>query len=148
MPIASYSDEDPRPIALETYDLIVMTQSCDIAKPNLQHLMFCPIWPIAPAAKLHPDFSTVDGKDKLRMGNYVAFQMLSKCEIAGFENDETIVQFNRIIEVPKQVIVDLAGQPHSRVRLLPPYREHLAQGFARFYMRVGLPTDIPKFAGR
>ncbi len=33
----------------------------------------------------------------------------------------------------------------SRLRLLPPYREHLAQGFARFFMRVGLPVDIPAF---
>jgi len=33
----------------------------------------------------------------------------------------------------------------NRLRLLPPYREHLAQAFARFFMRVGLPADIPKF---
>ena len=30
-----------------------------------------------------------------------------------------------------------------RKRLLPPYREHLSQSFARYFMRVGLPTDIP-----
>jgi hypothetical protein len=32
------------------------------------------------------------------------------------------------------------------VRLLPPYREHLAQAFARFFIRVGLPVDVPPFA--
>jgi hypothetical protein len=32
-----------------------------------------------------------------------------------------------------------------RLRLLPPYREHLSQAFARFFMRVGLPVDIPPF---
>jgi len=32
-----------------------------------------------------------------------------------------------------------------RLRLLPPYREHLSQAFARFFMRVGLPVDIPAF---
>ena len=26
-----------------------------------------------------------------------------------------------------------------------PYREHLAQAFARYFMRVGLPVDIPAF---
>jgi hypothetical protein len=31
------------------------------------------------------------------------------------------------------------------VILLPPYREHLSQAFARFFMRVGLPVDIPPF---
>jgi hypothetical protein len=33
-------------------------------------------------------------------------------------------------------------KPHKR--LLPPYREHLSQSFARYFMRVGLPVDIPK----
>ena len=32
-----------------------------------------------------------------------------------------------------------------RIRLLPPYRELLSQAFARFFMRVGLPVDIPSF---
>jgi hypothetical protein len=31
----------------------------------------------------------------------------------------------------------------SGLRLCPPYREHLAQAFARFFMRVGLPIPIP-----
>ena len=31
------------------------------------------------------------------------------------------------------------------LRLLPPYGEHLSQAFARFFMRVGLPVDIPPF---
>ena len=31
------------------------------------------------------------------------------------------------------------------VTLLPPYREHLSQAFARFFMRVGLPLDIAPF---
>ena len=33
----------------------------------------------------------------------------------------------------------------QRLRLNPPYREHLSQAFARFCMRVGLPVDIPPF---
>jgi hypothetical protein len=28
---------------------------------------------------------------------------------------------------------------------MPPYREHLSQAFARYFMRVGLPSDIPSF---
>jgi hypothetical protein len=36
----------------------------------------------------------------------------------------------------------------TRLRLLPPYREHLSQSFARFFMRVGLPVDIPSFTSK
>ena len=32
-----------------------------------------------------------------------------------------------------------------RWRLMSPYLEHLSQAFARFFMRVGLPSSIPEF---
>ena len=32
-----------------------------------------------------------------------------------------------------------------RHRLNSPYLEHLSQSFARFFMRVGLPADIPPY---
>jgi hypothetical protein len=40
---------------------------------------------------------------------------------------------------------EFAHQMGDRLRLLPPYREHLSQAFARLFMRVGLPADIPPF---
>lgn len=30
----------------------------------------------------------------------------------------------------------------SRNILMPPYREHLSQAFARYFMRVGLPIYV------
>jgi hypothetical protein len=38
----------------------------------------------------------------------------------------------------------LTQRGHSRFRLLPPYREHLSQAFARFFMRVGLTIPVEK----
>jgi hypothetical protein len=38
----------------------------------------------------------------------------------------------------------LVQRNRARFRLLPPYREHLSQAFARFFMRVGLPIPIEK----
>jgi len=47
--------------------------------------------------------------------------------------------------VPRSFLDSLLKQRgHSRFRLLPPYREHLSQAFARFFMRVGLPIPIEK----
>ncbi len=36
----------------------------------------------------------------------------------------------------------LLNRNQPRLRLLPPYREHLSQAFARFFMRVGLPVAV------
>jgi len=40
------------------------------------------------------------------------------------------------------ILEELVTHTGKRLRLCPPYREHLAQAFARFFMRVGLPQDV------
>jgi hypothetical protein len=49
-----------------------------------------------------------------------------------------VTSFGDAFSIPIEYAMTLAGQ-HKRLRLLPPYREYLAQAFARFYMRIGLP---------
>jgi hypothetical protein len=54
-----------------------------------------------------------------------------------------VVDFREIFTLPRTFIESLVSQrTKSRLRLLPPYREHLSQAFARFFMRVGLPVPI------
>jgi len=56
-----------------------------------------------------------------------------------------VVDFRGVYSVTFDFLVELAQKRDKRLRLLPPYREHLSQAFARFFMRVGLPVDIPPF---
>jgi hypothetical protein len=56
-----------------------------------------------------------------------------------------IVDFHMIYTVPRDFLESLLqhrGKP--RLRLVPPYREHLSQAFDRFFMRVGLPAPLAK----
>jgi hypothetical protein len=46
--------------------------------------------------------------------------------------------------VPLGYVKEIARQKGNRIRMLPPYREYLAQAFAWQFMRIGLPIDIPK----
>jgi maleate cis-trans isomerase len=39
-------------------------------------------------------------------------------------------------------VLALAALFGERVRLLSPYKEHLSQAFARYFMRVGLPRPL------
>ncbi len=145
IPVVRHAAGDTPPVEMETYDVIIMTQSCDIPKASIRHLIMCPVWELQKAAKVHPEFVGKDGKEQLRKGRTVAFHLLNKCGIPGFERDYLVVQFERVIERPKGSIIEFAAKQNERVRLMPPYREHLAQAFARFFMRVGLPIDIPAF---
>jgi hypothetical protein len=60
--------------------------------------------------------------------------------------DHRVVDFYDVFTLPVTFLEQwLKRKNKDRPRLRPPYREHLSQAFARFYMRVGLPTPIEKF---
>jgi hypothetical protein len=53
-----------------------------------------------------------------------------------------VVDFRNVYGVHIENLKIIAEKIPERLRLLPPYREHLSQAFARYFMRVGLPQDI------
>jgi hypothetical protein len=57
----------------------------------------------------------------------------------------SVVEFHRLATLPKAFASTFAAGLGPRLRLRPPYREHLSQAFARFFMRVGLPHDAKTF---
>src|SRR5207245_692213 len=73
--------------------------------------------------------------------------LLNRCDLGGgdLKTELRVVDFHDIFTAPRQFLEDLLRQRGTpRLRLLPPYREHLSQAFARFFMRVGLPEPIEK----
>jgi hypothetical protein len=77
-------------------------------------------------------------------GRKAALHMLHECRLPGFERSYRLVNFQGVFALPIDFVRKQITVPH--LRLLPPYREQLAQNFARFFMRVGLPQDIPPLA--
>jgi hypothetical protein len=134
----------PEPEESEEYDrVIILSQSCDLLDGQIRRVMVCPVYTL-------PEFLKVvgGGKDKqnstkanLRAGRLTAYHLLNMCEIAGWEFPHLVADFGDAFSIPLEYAAELAGH-HQRVQLLPPYREHLAQMFARFYMRVGLPIAV------
>ncbi len=59
--------------------------------------------------------------------------------------DWLIVDFHHLFSLPKPYLEDVAEQQGERLRLVAPYREHVAQSFARYMMRVGLTTTLYQF---
>lgn len=128
------------------YDIVVMSQSCDLVQRKVDLVLVCPFWPLSEAESLNPNLKTAAAKENLRQGRFVGYVLLDRCVIDGFETDYLVVDFRSVFSVPFDYIVHMSKDAGERLRLLPPYREHLAQAFARFFMRVGLPTEIPSFA--
>ena len=77
-------------------------------------------------------------------GGYVWNQSL----LDGFDHPDLgvqvqLIEFQAVFTVPRSFLEALYAQrARPRLRLRPPYREHLSQAFARFFMRVGLPQSV------
>lgn len=133
------------------WDVAVLTQSCDLANKDLESVLVCPYRPISKTDELIPEEhrKTEKGRnsffEQVRRGSFHSLHMLNACDLEGLQQEVLILDFRRVFSLPSPLLVNRAQHNQRRLRLLSPYREHLAQGFARFFMRVGLPSDIPRF---
>ena len=125
-------------------DVIVLSQSCDLEKehPKVTEVLLCAVWS---CDEVGGYLATAKGKEDARRGNLPAYHMLAACDIPGFQSEVAVVDFRRVYSLPLDYLHEFAVAVGNRIRLLPPYREHLAQAFARFFMRVGLPIGIRPF---
>lgn len=133
-------------ITVKTLNTIVVSQSCDLENGKVEIVLVCPIIPLEDFFQMLPE-SDRSGKGRakkleaLKQGNFPAYHLLNRDTHLGVENFH-IVDFRNVYGVNFEFLKTYAQTIVSRARLLPPYREHLSQAFARFFMRVGLPNDI------
>lgn len=132
-------------VGWQTSDVVVMSQSCDLEQNNLELVLLCPHWPLNRFEEASDFFRSTRGKEELRRGNVPGYHMLAGSDLSGFERDIRVVDFRTVFSLPHEFLKRLAVERGERLRLLPPYREDLSQAFARFFMRVGLPVNLPAF---
>ncbi|HKI47277.1 MAG TPA: hypothetical protein VKA08_18245 [Balneolales bacterium] len=80
--------------------------------------------------------------DDLRKGHLAGYHLLNKDVDIDDLNDYQVVHFKNVYGIQYDSLSNIVMQQAKRIRLLPPYREHLSQAFARYFMRVGLPQNI------
>lgn len=127
------------------YDVIIMSQSCDLQQKKIDLVLVCPVFTLDDFSNEHTWFRGSEGKEALRRGYVASNHLLSRCDKGGFANQYLVVDFKSVFGVPFEFLEVFAQKSNQRLRLLPPYREHLSQAFARFFMRVGLPLNIAPF---
>lgn len=129
----------------EQQDVIIMSQSCDLVegREKIEEVLLCAVWNRSELTEGH--LSKDKGMEDARRGQLPAYHVLNECKLAQVEKEFRVVDFRYIYTLPLDFCREFAGKSENRIRLLPPYREHLSQAFARFFMRVGLPTDVPRF---
>jgi hypothetical protein len=147
-------DDDERPVVdadIERLDVIVTTQTCDLRYAKSAEVLVSRVmpWGDFAAAQLHAGNTAVKSSgyiDNLIRGNIPALALL-------YERTKrpalpwSVVDFRELYTVDRRH-VDVQIERHGsrqRLRLRSPYKEHFAQAFARYFMRVGLPHDAAPF---
>ncbi len=135
---------------IDEKDMIIMSQSCDIQHNKIDNALVCPLWDIDKLGK----YTSAGDRNKLKKGEIIAYHLLNKCDLADLSEcglseltgKYLAVDFRNAYSIPLRFLKDgVEARGEKRLRLLPPYKEHLSQAFARFIMRVGLPKEIPDF---
>ncbi|MBN2157741.1 MAG: hypothetical protein JW776_16960 [Candidatus Lokiarchaeota archaeon] len=127
------------------YNVIIMSQSCDLINKKLNNVLVCPYWQLEEIEEQYPWFKSNKNKEKLRRGDQPNYHLLNECHLEEYEFSHIVVDFRDVYSVPFSYATEYSQSQKKRLRLLSPYIEHLAQAFARFFMRVGLPIDIDPF---
>lgn len=123
-------------------NVVILSQSCDLEQRKIELVLVCPVVPLSKIQAENDYYKKTEGKKALRDGHLPGYHLMNKCEIEKFERELIVADFRNVYGVPIEFLLSFNKQSGERLRLLPPYREHLAQAFARFFMRVGLPVAV------
>lgn len=137
---AIVQDED-----IEQARLIVMTQSCDLAHGKAPVVAMCPIFRLNEFEEENPKLKTKGEWEIVRRGKREGLHLLASPDSPNDNTMSFVVDFGVIVSLPIEYLLDHAESREERWRLKSPYLEHFSQAFARFFMRVGLPSGIAPF---
>ena len=142
MPSFPFVEEQEVAFDVAYYDMIVMTQSCDLENNKLTEVVLCAHWNVEKAKQQDDSLARSGAVAEVRKGHRPRYTLLNRSSILDPTLDLRIVDCGKVFCLPLPFVQELAARQGPRLRLLSPYREHLSQAFARFFMRVGLPQDI------
>lgn len=137
--------QKPQEVPIDIFDLIVLTQSCDLEQGKVRLVAMCPISPIQAFEKRNPEFAKKGKWNDVRKGRMEGLHMLGALSNPTNNREALVVDFREIYSLPFEYLVKHATALGPRWRLQSPFLEHFSQAFARFFMRVGLPSTIPEF---
>ncbi|MCY7377337.1 MAG: hypothetical protein LH472_15365 [Pyrinomonadaceae bacterium] len=148
-PVPFYSEIPQENLTLEIQigfaNLIIVTQSCDLENGKNELVALCPIYSVAEFEQVNPKAAQKGFWEQVRKAKIEGFHLFSPFENPENNRECLVVDFREIYSLPFEFLTKHAESLESRRRLKSPYLEHFSQAFARFFMRAGLPANIPPF---
>ena len=142
---SDFSPDITENVPIDMADLIILTQSCDLEDGGVNYAALAPIYSIEKFKEVNSRLCTNNNLNLMRSGRIEGLYLLASQRAPSNCWQSLIVDFREIYTLPVGYLANHARDIGERWRLRSPYLEHFSQAFARFYMRVGLPSRIPKF---
>lgn len=142
---------------IRTYDTVIVSQSCTLENGRADdYVILCPRRPYSEYVDEYlakgQGVKTREQIMKAINANLEAIRLSRSyqyCLLNESRLDVTcelqIVDFGVMFSIPYNVIRHIAKSSGPRLRLLSPYKEHLAHSFGHYYTRVALPKSIESF---
>ena len=125
--------------------LIVVSQTCDLEHGKLEFVALCQIHTLDEFEAVNPAVREKGRWEKIRRGTEPGLHLIASPTAPGNNRAAYVVDFGHIVSIPTEYLRQHASSLGDRWRLDSPYLEHFSQAFARFFMRVGLPSSIPPY---
>lgn len=143
VPPDDFTEDTVADVNIITADVVILSQSCDLVNDKLDIVLVCPHYSYEEFYNnlLNKNIpKKAKFKKHLQEGRHPGYHLLARS--SGHFEDLQVVDFKNVYGIKLEALRNIAKSKGNRIRLLPPYREHLSQAFARYFMRVGLPQDI------
>ena len=132
-------------LAVGEQNLVIVTQSCDLENSKVELVAMCPAYTLDEFEAHNPKFKTKGHWELVRKGRLEGLHLLGNPDDPENNRGSLVVDFGQIFSLPPAYLEKKAEMAGERLRLDSPYLEHFSQAFARYFMRVGLPSQIPQF---
>ena len=139
------ADGEPTELDVKQARLIVVSQTCDLKIAKVEFVALCPIHTLPEFEQANPVIVQKGRWEKVRKGEQPALHLIASPDTPEINRAALVIDFGHIVSVPFEYLTSHAESLGERWRLESPYLEHFSQAFARFFMRVGLPSSIPPF---
>jgi hypothetical protein len=139
------ANSDPEDVPVDDRDCIVVTQSCDLENDKANFVALCPLYPILEFEQSNSRFKEKRAWERVRQGRVEGLHLIASMQDPNDNWACLVADFREIYSLPIAYLRDHASSLEHRWRLRSPYLEHFSQAFARFFMRVGLPSSITPF---
>ena len=125
--------------------LIVVTQSCDLENGKAEYVALCPVHTLEEFEGVNARFKQKGMWENVRKGRVEGLHLLASPTQPDDNRRAMVVDFGQIVSLPFPFLSTHADELGNRWRLDSPFLEHFSQAFARFFMRVGLPSGISPY---